>query len=294
MIPDSTTILIHIFCLVDEFCKSYACELPHKGAPYKLIDSEVITLVLFQALLGIESERSFLRFMTRFFPGWFQLVDQSQYNRRTKEVSLRLNQFRKYLIDKLDIQTDLFVIDSMPIPLINPVRVYQSGSFPEMSFGHKASLKTDYYGGKLHVLITAHGVPMLFDLTAANIDDREMLDELLADTGFITVVGDKGYLDQERQKTLKEKQRITLITPYRKNQKQKLPECLKTLYRKTRKRIESLFNQLTDHFHFKDFLAKTLQGLTTRILQKITALTMGIYLNTILGRKRLAIKSLLA
>ena len=253
-----------------------------------------MTLALFQSLLGIESERSFIRFMLRFFSGYFPLLDQSQYNRRMKDVRRKLELFRRKVLLKLDPQTDLFVIDSMPVPVMNPVRWRFSGSFPELSVGHCASLKHRYYGGKLHLLITHSGIPIRFDFTPANVDDRSMLVELLEDCGFITVVGDKGYIDQQIKEDMKIKQNITLITPYRKNQKKKMPEAAKTPYLKTRKRVESIFNQFADHFKMKSCLARTVLGLTTRILQKITAFSLGMYLNKIFGRKRLAIKSLLA
>ena len=56
-----------LFCLIDD---AYACLNPHGeryGALKKLSDSEVLTLALFQQLRGVESERSFLRDVRRFF-----------------------------------------------------------------------------------------------------------------------------------------------------------------------------------------------------------------------------------
>lgn len=292
--PDAATILIHIFCLVDDFCKTCEVNTPHKGAPYKLSDSELITLILIQALFGIESERSFIRFMNRFFEGWFPLLDQSQYNRRIKSVKKKLEMLRIEVLSKLDIQTDMFIIDSMPVPVMNPVRVRFSGSFPEMQFGHCASLKQNYYGGKFHVLITPHGIPIKFELTDSLVDDRDMLKELLQDCGFITVIGDKGYISEEIANTMYRDQKIFLIVPNRSNQKKTISEAARMIYKKCRKMVETVFNQFADHLSFKRCLAKTLNGLTTRILQKMTAFTVGIYLNKLLGRKRLAIKSLLA
>ncbi len=291
--PDATTILIHIFCLVDDFIKTYE-EIPHKGAPYKLSDSELMTLVLIQALFGIESERSFIRFMHRFFEGWFPLIDQSQYNRRIKSLRPKIELFRRKVLSKLNIETDLFIIDSMPIPVMNPVRVRWSGTFPEMKFGHCATLKQSYYGGKLHMLITQHGIPIKFELTDSLVDDRDMLKELLDDCGFVTVIGDKGYISEKIAKNMHDDQKILLIVPKRSNQKKTISEAARMIYKKCRKMVETVFNQFTDHLSFKRCLARTLNGLATRLLQKITAFTVGIYLNKCLGRKRLAIKSLLA
>ncbi len=51
------------------------------------------------------------------------------------------------------------------------------------------------------------------------------------------------------------------------------------VFRKKRKRIETLFSQLCDQFMIKRNYAKTFQGFKTRILAKITALTTIQYIN---------------
>ncbi len=45
------------------------------------------------------------------------------------------------------------------------------------------------------------------------------------------------------------------------------------IFRKSRKRIETLFSQLCDQFMMRRNYAKTFQGFKTRILSKLTALT---------------------
>jgi hypothetical protein len=61
-----------LFCIVDD---TYALLNPHGARRYeslkRLSDSEVIALVLFQQLRGVESERSFLRDAERFFAHLF-------------------------------------------------------------------------------------------------------------------------------------------------------------------------------------------------------------------------------
>ena len=49
--------------------------------------------------------------------------------------------------------------------------------------------------------------------------------------------------------------------------------------RKSRKRIETLFSQLCDQFIIRRNYAKTIEGFKTRILAKITALTLVQYIN---------------
>ena len=61
------------------------------------------------------------------------------------------------------------------------------------------------------------------------------------------------------------------------NQKNYKPQAY--VFRKSRKRIETLFSQLCDQFLIRRNYAKTFEGFKTRILAKITALTLVQYIN---------------
>ena len=51
------------------------------------------------------------------------------------------------------------------------------------------------------------------------------------------------------------------------------------VFKKSRKRIETLFSQLCNRFLIRRNYAKTFEGFKTRILAKITALTLVQYIN---------------
>jgi hypothetical protein len=74
-----------------------------------------------------------------------------------------------------------------------------------------------------------------------------------------------------------EKRRIDLQTPKRENQSNYTPYPL--VFRKQRKRIETLFSQLSDYLMMKRNYAKTFQGLSTRTISKIAAVTVLQYIN---------------
>jgi len=64
------------------------------------------------------------------------------------------------------------------------------------------------------------------------------------------------------------------------------------LFRKTRKRIETLFSQLCDQFMIRRNYAKSFDGYKTRILSKITAVTVIQMINKLLNRNINNLKSL--
>jgi len=91
------------------------------------------------------------------------------------------------------------------------------------------------------------------------------------------LIGDKAYLDAEYQLELFQTRGIQLETPMRTNQKdyQKQP----FIFRRVRKRIETIFSQFVDQFLIRRNYAKTFLGLSTRILAKITTFTLLQFIN---------------
>lgn len=109
--PQHTPSLVHLeealtvlFCLIDD---AYTLLNPN-GCRYesikRLSDSEVLTLVLLQQLRGIESERSFLRDIERFFshlfPGVVGLAPSS-FQRRVRKLRRFLEPLRRDVVAEL-------------------------------------------------------------------------------------------------------------------------------------------------------------------------------------------------
>lgn len=143
--------------------------------------------------------------------------------------------------------------------------------------------KTYYYGYKLHAVCSLKGVFQSIDLTPANVHDIHYLQDLRDQISDCTLLGDKGYLSAAVQLNLFEYANIWLDTPKRTNQKGYTPQF--RLFRKSRKRIETLFSQMCDQFMVRRNYAKSFDGFKTRILTKITAMTIIQYINkNIFGR----------
>ncbi len=94
-----------------------------------------------------------------------------------------------------------------------------------------------------------------------------------------SIYGDKGYIGADVQLDLFETAHIRLECPYRLNQKDWKPTFIP--FAKARKRIETIFSQLTDQFLVIRNYAKITNGLFARIIGKISALTILQYVNFI-------------
>ncbi len=90
------------------------------------------------------------------------------------------------------------------------------------------------------------------------------------------ILADKGCLSADYQLYLFESKQIKLEVPMRKNQHNYKKQTY--IFRKKRKRIETLFSQLCDQFMIRRNYAKSFQGFKTRILSKLTSLTVIQYI----------------
>ena len=78
------------------------------------------------------------------------------------------------------------------------------------------------------------------------------------------LLANKGYLSVDYQLDLFEKSNIKLETPMMANQKNYKKQPY--IYRKSRKRIETLFSQLCDQFMIRNNYAKSFDGFKIRML----------------------------
>lgn len=113
-------------------------------------------------------------------------------------------------------------------------------------------------------------------------DDRKFMKDVKLIYHDCNMYGGKGYIGADIQLDLFETAHIRLECPYRINQKDWKPTFIP--YAKARKRIETLFSQLTNQFMTIRNYAKITNGLFARIIGKISAMTVLQYINFINGK----------
>ena len=291
----STNTLCLIFAIVDKFCKHL--ERTHrKGGPKpQITQNQILKMMVLKNLLGITSDRSYIRFLGNLGKGIFKKIpDHSWFNRKSKNLLPTFEKFRKYLLSNLDVDSLIRIVDSTPVPVVR----YKRGSFPlaksfeRASFGYCASQEEKYFGYKLHLLTTITGIPTDFDITEASLPDVKMLEELISSFNNLITIGDKGYQDFDLKDNLLAENKL-VITPDKKNQKRHCNTKAEKSFLKFRSRIEITISQLKDQFNLAKLRAKSALGLATRIMGVMLTMTLGIYVNRLLGRPDFKIKELL-
>lgn len=139
----------------------------------------------------------------------------------------------------------------------------------------------------MHLLCSTNGIPLSYELTAANVADLKLTEELLADAQHLgegiasRLLADLAYRSEDLRKELA--QAGILLATERANRRPGV-----------RQRIEIAFASLKRVFGLGETLATTFVGLATRIATKITAYTYAFLVNRMLGRSQGHIKELWA
>lgn len=250
----------------------------------KMSDSEIITLSICGELAGIDSENAWYSFVKRNYRHLFpRLCSRTRFN-RTRRALLQVTELlRQKLTHSFPIPTSrYFVIDSFPPPVCKFGRARYCRSFrvDGANYGKCPSKKETYFGFKVHALITIEGYITAFEITPASVDDREGLRDFAENHLCLTVLGDKGYTGEQLWEDMQEKG-ICLMSLKPSNHKNNWPKEVRQVIFRFRRRIETVFSQLSEQLNAEKVLAKSFRGLCTRLQNKILGHNLCMAFNSI-------------
>jgi len=273
-IPETLTI---IFVLVDDWYELHGAKLLKGKAGQKPIfrDSEVITLVLAHDYIPYPSETQYIEFIRAnhldLFP---KLIDQSQFNRRARSLRLLIEELRRYwIIQKYCHLRTNYILDTKPVPVVGYKRRKTRSDFAgSANYGHCASRKMDYFGYKLVTISTLDGIPVVYDLVPANLDERLAAEAVIDYLTSCDIFADKGFIGFEWQTSIFDQTNNLIWTPKRSNQHVQNSKQLDRWISKVRERIEGVFHEIQNTGrNLERLLSKTMLGLFTRLIAKMTS-----------------------
>lgn len=288
MIQDFDDFSLWVYYIVDEICQQVHPLLCRPGpAPTTASDSELIAMAIIGECRGHNMETELLSFWSDHRDLFPRLPSQSRFNRRRRNLMPLCNLIRRAILRLLDAaQETLCVIDSLPVPAVSFHLAPQArGDWAEhgATFGKVASKKQTIYGYKLQLLVTVGGVILDFELAPANASDLAVGQELLLEHTDLTVLGDKAYISAKVQTELRRLRRIRLLSLPRRNQRVQVPAAVCAAINAARQIIETVNDQLSEQFNIECNHAHSFWGLCTRLMTKLTAHTLCIYLNRLVG-----------
>jgi hypothetical protein len=265
------TTIVAVFVMCDDILK--ACG--HKDdIRSKMLDAEVITTAMIAMLYfhgNFERSRIFLKEMG-YVP---KMLSRSRFNRRWHRVRdwfLILFAVLGEYAKEMNSDTH-YLIDTFPIPVCDNYRIPRARIYQEERYrGYMASKRRYYYGLKLHLMVNAHGQPVEFFLTPANMSDVKGLNFFSFDLPSSSdVYADRGYNDYKYEDLLAETG-IRLLSMRKSNSKRPFPpwlQYLQHIYRKVIETTGSLLHQMLS----RCIHAVTQQGFELKLVLFVLALS---------------------
>lgn len=295
---DRDDFIILVYCLVCEHYPSIRATygVRRGGFAPALTDEEVITLEICGEYFKCGTDKDLYGYFRAHYQHFFpQLRERTLFIRQ----AANLWQVKAALQQRLTLVSGqaadpVQLIDTFPLPVCGYTRSGRDRCFkPEADYGYCAAKDLYYYGFKLGLRISRSGMITHFPLLPARPHDIQLLDELVE--GFRGMLpADKGFIDAVRQALLAERQGVLVITPPRKGMSTvHRPSLLKACSR-IRKYVETVGSQLTEHFAIARIRVHDLWHFQQRLIRKVLAHTVGVFLNLQLKRDPLDLDGLIA
>jgi len=286
MDADLDTLVIALYVRVDDALKddpSLGPWRPVVGIEPKLSDAELVTVAVMQAMLGFTSETRWLRHANQHLGHLFPyLPGQAGYNKRLRRAAGLIRALIRMLGADTSCWTDdTWLIDSTPVECGRSRPTAKRSELAGWAgYGYCASHSRYFWGLRLHLVCTPAGLPVTFALTSPKIDEREVARDLFETEPALlragqTLIADKGYASREFETFLNERD-VRLLRPAFKNEQ---PRSGARLLKPLRQIIESINDTLKGQLDLEQHGGRTPDGVATRVLQRILALTAAIWHN---------------
>jgi hypothetical protein len=295
---DRDDFIITVYCLVCACYRVIAAQyrIRRGGFAPALTDEEVVTMEICGEYFKCSTDKDIYAYFRAHYGHFFpRLRDRTLFVRQAANLWQVKAAFQRYLTEISGQATDpVQVIDTLPVPVCGYTRSRRDRCFkPDADYGYCAAKDQHYYGFKLGLRIARSGMITHFPLFPARPHDIQLLDELVE--GFVGLVpADKGFIDQFRQALLAERHRLVLLTPPRKGMDTPPSPVVLKACKRLRKLVETVGSHLTERFALARIRAHDLWHFQHRLIRKVLAHTVGVFLNLQLGRTPLDLDGLVA
>jgi hypothetical protein len=204
-------------------------------------------------------------------------LSTSRFNRRLHALAAWL-EFLPELVGQLFGQHEAYIIDSMPVPICELARAPRCrklrGPASRAFFGRCAAKRRHFFGWRLHLIVSADGIPVSFQLLPASFHDLTPIHELtwvLPDGA--TLYADAAYISAAVKRVLRPTVRrphgVRLVARHKKSMRPNTWAEREGL-REHRQRVETVNAQLTS-MGLQALHARTDAGVALKVLASLVA-----------------------
>lgn len=278
MHADLDALVIALYVRIDDLLPRWS----GRGRPPRITDAELIVLAVAQMFLSVPNDRKFLAIAHWRFRHLFPyLPKQPGYNKRIRALAPTIADVIAHLAAcSPSLCEGLRLLDSTPVPCGQSRETTRRSELSGFAAtGWCASHSRYFWGFRLYLLCAADGMPIVFELAAANAPERQVAAEMLERVDLVgyTVLADKGFAGEEFE-TLLAGLGARFLRPDRRNE----PRTNGSLA-PVRQWIESVFWTCKGQLALERHGGRTLPGVCARVALRLLALAAGLVHNHEIG-----------
>jgi len=233
------TYIVTAYCVITDMLKAYGYQDDVRAT---VSAAEILTVAVVAAKYFQNHHERALYVLVKV--GDIPRLSVSRFNRRLHELRDWLSGIVTVL-GELFATGEAFIVDSMPLPVCKRARASRCKKVRGKPYcGYCVAKREKFFGWRLHLICTAEGILVAFDLRPAAEHDLTPIHELAFNLpAGATLFGDKGYLSADDAHTIFEETGVRLVAIRRKNMTPNrwADDFDLRLYRK---RIETVYSQL--------------------------------------------------
>ena len=261
--------IVTAYVVIDEMLRA----LDHRSHRLAQIsDAEVLTVAVVAAqYFANHHERALqvlhgMRYLTK-------PLSPSRFSRRLHALGGWLRLILETL-GELFARGEAFLLDSMPVPVCRRARARRCRKVRGKLFcGYCAAKREKFFGWRLHLVCTAAGVPVAFDLLPGGLHDLTPVHELTHSLPEdAAAYADKAYNSAPDEATILAERGVRLV-PLRKANMRPNLWADKLALREHRKRVETLYSQL-EAMGLQRLHARTNTGLELKVHASLIAVAV--------------------
>jgi hypothetical protein len=262
--------IITVFVVIDDLMTKHAHKTDSRA---DVPDSEIVTIAVCAAKFCQNHHARTVLLMGQL--GYLSgTLSVSRFNRRLHALADWV-EYALAVLMELFCKGELFILDSMPLPVCRRVRARRCGKVRGREYcGYCAAKDEKFFGWRLHLIVTPTGVTVNFTLLPASFHDLTPIHELsYLLPPWCRVLGDKAYNACADEATIWEEVRVRFV-PIRKSNRQPNTYEERLTLRQHRENIEAVNSQL-NRMGIQRLYARTNGGFELKVRASLLALSFS-------------------